>query len=1069
MDRLKNNRPMTDSSSYLRRNRLVSGIVGRLGGKKALCVTARAGQGKTVLAAQLLDQLSGRHCWYQGGHEDRDPVFLLRGLAASLREAVPGLRNPALDAMMSRGELGLPDYVRYSGLLADAVREAAREETFLVVDDVHLLGDSEGSMLFLRSFLELSPERLRFVLLSRGEESLVLTGGLPDSAVLHVPEDRLAFSRSEIAALYDAVLGRPQIGTTVRTVHEITEGWIMGVLMADKVLRVRENYDVERLAEYVGSHRHAEAARYFQSELLARLPTRESDRLLKLSLLGDVPGELAAAVCGADTPDFLEKLVKDNFFLRRTSGSVYVFHHMFRSCLVAMAEERLSPDVREECLLRAADWYLDRDEFDSAIRLLTACGSFERVRTILRECGFGFLAESRQSLLLTVVHELPREMVETDPWLLYFRAAAELLVSPGRSLEDLYLALGQISDEDGLLELLLRGVIIRLHVSVDGRIGRIAEHLSRVEYLYGRLGRDLPPIERVETALSLGVGHSYISFDLERAMRFLDESLFLAEDAGLFNKQVEVICWKINVYVIFGRLPETHALLDQYIRCMENPRLDPVNRLLLLCVAMNVMVMEGDFDNYECYRAYAFSSPHPAFVRGSILKGLTGVWDIVACFGRCRCAEAGERVERLLAGTGGAASNLRAQALQYRAVTEAVFGKPENVPELVEASREIVLGNGVPVFIHLNAVVAGSALVLAGRPEQALPMLNDAVEADRKLRRHHMLIASSLTRAAAFLGMGNEGEALEDIAIGLGKAAQLGLSCAYGLTAPVLELVLGPAVRHGIEVVQARFMAAERLGRGVSDDGKFLPLLRVRTLGSVELTGEEGEPVRLSRNRRELFALLAAVPTHSLGVDEIMTVFWPEKDPAKARSSFDTLIRRVREVISDLPGAYDPKFYLMTEGKELRLANAVFDGDAFETFAVRGLDGLRNGREWQSENALRRAVALWRGDFAPGVWKSYEVANHRERLGRMLLRASAELSRILQAQGRSSDAADAARVGFLYDSSDMKLARRLYDLYIVNGDVSAASGVLRMFKASLENLDFPTEDVEKVLAKFWED
>jgi predicted ATPase/DNA-binding SARP family transcriptional activator len=332
--------------------------------------------------------------------------------------------------------------------------------------------------------------------------------------------------------------------------------------------------------------------------------------------------------------------------------------------------------------------------------------------------------------------------------------------------------------------------------------------------------------------------------------------------------------------------------------------------------------------------------------------------------------------------------------------------------------------------VQVLDAVAGVA-VAQGRAESAARLLGAAevfcrrmdVAAPLDLREYHELFSAG---ARAALGAAAwERVCAEGMALGLEEAlaeadrlvAQLGAAgeaAAEPAVAPVRAPVVAPA--------PAAAAAA----------------LEVRALGALEILCD-GVPVpptawRAARPRELLLYLL----THRAGLtrDQIALTFWPDASPAQVKNNFHVTLHHLRRALgrTDLVIFDDERYRVRWE------LGVVFDAALFET-ELR--DALRGGPAGLSADALRAALARYRGDFladaAAGDWH-LESRDYLRRLYRDGLLALAEHE---ETGSRFAAAAEAYRRLLALDPLDEAAARRLMRCLARHGDRAEA---LRTFE-----------------------
>ena len=159
-------------------------------------------------------------------------------------------------------------------------------------------------------------------------------------------------------------------------------------------------------------------------------------------------------------------------------------------------------------------------------------------------------------------------------------------------------------------------------------------------------------------------------------------------------------------------------------------------------------------------------------------------------------------------------------------------------------------------------------------------------------------------------------------------------------------------------------------------------MLRLETFGGLALTSAHEERPQ-PRRRLALLARLAASGTRGVSRDELLALFWPERDLESARHALDQLLYEARRAFGLSP---------MVGTATIRLDPEVIASDVTEWTVARERD------------ELAAAVALYRGPFLQGFYvsgspeferwvettRTQMAAEHRSTLERLANHASAE-------------------------------------------------------------------------------
>ncbi|MDF1504982.1 BTAD domain-containing putative transcriptional regulator, partial [Roseisolibacter sp. H3M3-2] len=198
---------------------------------------------------------------------------------------------------------------------------------------------------------------------------------------------------------------------------------------------------------------------------------------------------------------------------------------------------------------------------------------------------------------------------------------------------------------------------------------------------------------------------------------------------------------------------------------------------------------------------------------------------------------------------------------------------------------------------------------------------------------------------------------------------------------------------------------------------------RLRTLGTLELTGPDGAPVPAHRRELLLLAYLAGRRGRAESRGTLATLLWEDREEARARGSLRQALFRLRKAIPDA---------------------LTLDG---ETVALRP-DGLHTDVEEMERHAaagaLDAAIAAWGGEFLGGEepgegsalreWADGERARVRAAFARVLERRLA----LLEASGDAATAIPDAERLVALDPLDAGATERLASALRRAGDPAAA-------------------------------
>jgi len=207
-----------------------------------------------------------------------------------------------------------------------------------------------------------------------------------------------------------------------------------------------------------------------------------------------------------------------------------------------------------------------------------------------------------------------------------------------------------------------------------------------------------------------------------------------------------------------------------------------------------------------------------------------------------------------------------------------------------------------------------------------------------------------------------------------------------------------------------------------------MALLHLQLLGDFQIRSATGSLVPITAKKSQaLLAWLGVKPAQRVSRDKIASLLWSSTAPEQARQSLRQTLSSLRRELAQVSPTDK---ILVEEGDLLGLDETKVEAD------VPILESLVAGG---SEDALRRAVELYRGDFLEAFqinedrFDQWAIAE-RDRLHRMILRAHAHLLELLMRRGATDDAIAMAQHSIAVDPLQEPVHRALMRLYLQSGD-----------------------------------
>lgn len=315
-------------------------------------VEAPAGHGKTSLLAQwrLEWVQSGAIVGWMSVDTEDSPVAIVSGIVLGLRRG-HGRTTFGTDAIEAVRR-GSGTSLALTSLLAE-ITDSARP-TVLIFDNCERIHDPQV-LEVLDYLLHNLPPNLQIAAGSRVPVPLHIADLLGHGSLRRVTAAELRFDRAETIRLLSARLGDRVDADLCASLHEITEGWPLGLQLAAAALE--RTTDPERAVRSFATSRD-DATRQLFDGMVDSLTPALAEFLMRCALLDALHPSLCEAVTGdEDSALTLQKLLVETPLLTATEEGEWLrLHPLAREYLRARAEGELSESVRNQLHINAWHW-----------------------------------------------------------------------------------------------------------------------------------------------------------------------------------------------------------------------------------------------------------------------------------------------------------------------------------------------------------------------------------------------------------------------------------------------------------------------------------------------------------------------------------------------------------------------------------------------------------------------------------------------------------------------------------------------------------------------------------------
>lgn len=567
--------------------------------KKLVIVTAPAGYGKTTLLVNFVRQSEMPSCWLSLDDLDKDPQRFIAYLIAALAERFPnfGKRSNAILKTVTGFE---QDSERLLSSLINEISDLIGEHFVLVMDDYHFVDIIPNIRDFFSRFISLVSENCHIIISSRRLPTLPdITLMVARQQVNGFDLEELAFRPDEIRSLFEKNYGVKLGNDSTEELVRQTEGWITGLhLSAVDGFPGIPDPSIAVLRANGASAARATGVNlsvYLDNQVLSRQSPELRQFLLQTSLFEEFNADLVQAVLGTgDWTNLLEKVKRNNLFVLPVGpkGKWLRYHHLFRDFLKELFHQE-SPEAANAILLRLADVYEERREWEKAYALVQQLGNPDDLAGLVERVGTTLLLSEHLITLQSWLDNIPEVLLEKRPVLLSLKGAFLCVLGDGRAavpLLDRAIAIFKKRPNlPGLsLALVRRAAALRIVGNYSGAIQDADEALQ--------LGKRSPKykMEIAEAMRFKGLCLFRLG-QVEQATRFLEKSLqryeHLGETESVARLQMEMgmACRAAGNYTSAGQ---------HYLKALAEWK--RVNNLFSQANAMNNLAvmyhMEGEYE-----------------------------------------------------------------------------------------------------------------------------------------------------------------------------------------------------------------------------------------------------------------------------------------------------------------------------------------------------------------------------------------------------------------------------------------------------------------------------------------
>ncbi|NNK57327.1 MAG: hypothetical protein HKP44_08470 [Desulfofustis sp.] len=1041
---------------------------------RIIIIEAQAGQGKTTLVYQFLEQDGTPYIWYQVGTEDSDPVVLLGALNLAFSRKFEHFKSPQLEAILDNGQIGPMDLQGCANILLNDIDTAMQSNVFLVLDDLHLISEAQLTNQLLDYLIDTSPPNLHYILVSRHPLSLEARAIRKNPYVIYLDSDDLALKLRDIECLYSTVLGSEIARSEAEQILDITNGWIMGIILAAGPLAsaqksVKPDNVITRKPDLFGKGLDSFMLNFFQDEILTQIPEMFHDAFIKLSFLDEINIDFAHQLVDIENLDtHLSKVADQNFFIYHLddTGRMFRFHHLFQEFLQSKGRQLLDPQVISDIYRSATDYYLEHDLIERALKSLRLGEDYQRMEIVIREHGLRLISANRTVTILGILQTIPEEILLDYGWLSFFHALLTTDFHPQTTLPYFHACIEKfIENSEEIGELMTLSQIIYFHFVISGRYLEGSKLLDRTRVLFESIHKKLPRDISIMVVRNLAAGFCFFDGKMDLARYYAKRGCDLAERIG--SKNFLAACRFILGYIglLSGDGRRARMEIEKSYSLVSDPLVGMSNRLTLHVMQLCELSMYGHFQAFLYHKDLVLEGVDREVVRQTVAAPYLYVWSAIGLISIGKHNDALDLIEQgMFISKTASSEHMTSQLLQWRGLINAIQHNEQTAIDDIDLSTEMRNRAGGPFFVGYHLAIKGAVLAHLGRFEDGHHCLEQALAIADEIPSTY--IQACAAAYLAYIEMKREDEAAlkARLQVLLELMNESGYDFFWGWEPGTMLLLLSRAVKYKIEPEFARLLAHQRLRQSIDDKGVPLPMLEIKVLGtfSISLNGEELFSLKdFSTHQRELFGLLISSPDFRISQDQVQFALWAESPPDKASKTFYTLISRLRKVLAEKVD--DPTHYICVEKSYVQLTNTTVDAARFLDLARQGLSLGKRELWWQAGNAFYSAISQWESFSTTDYFQGDQATDYFDEIYHAMRSVCLTWAATLAKLNRLDEALGLLEKTDKLLVSDEDRVALQHKLYIKRKNPLKAQKVLDSYRQELLRLGYTREEADEMI------
>ncbi len=386
--------------------------------RKLILICAKAGQGKSTIAADFLRNSKFDNIWIRLNKRDSNPSLLLDRLNKALLSIYPELKDKTVESSLS---------------METIFNRSTNSSLYIVLEDLHKIFNSKESCNLINKIINKSPSNIHIIILTREYPDLSLSRIRSQKEMFELLDRDISFLEEDVQKLASEVYNLDLSPIEIHRISNIIDGWTTGYIFLFEKLSCIENISEKNviIEMFLKELYLPEALDFFNEQIFLKASRNIQIQLIKLSFFKAITPVLLERIITKNGKETLQDFIKQGYFISiiNNKKDYYSFHPIFRKLLQSHTKS-LKSEIINEVLTIGTEFYKETKDYEKAIENLIKLGKLDDARNLFINSAEELLDQSKYRKIRRILNVFPNDVIESDLILDYYNVIVDNLKKP---------------------------------------------------------------------------------------------------------------------------------------------------------------------------------------------------------------------------------------------------------------------------------------------------------------------------------------------------------------------------------------------------------------------------------------------------------------------------------------------------------------------------------------------------------------------------------------------------------------------------------------------------------------